>query len=133
MSDDEAKAREALQAGRIDEAQVYATLHQAAVMEGIHQRLYTVLMLSKRTMVAAEAASPRGIILIERSGTEPEEADIWNAVFNHRDAGLSNTSGPKTAVLAWARSRPADICMIRDPKTGDWSQWLPDSERRQGL
>ncbi|GAA5033021.1 hypothetical protein [Actinopolymorpha pittospori] len=130
MSDDEAKAREALAAGRIDEAQVYATLHQAAVQQGIHQRLYTVLVLSKRTMVAAEAASPRGIILIQRSGVEPEEADVWTAVLNDRDAGVSNMSGPKAVVLEWARSRPADICMIRDPETGDWSQWLPDSEGR---
>ena len=121
MSDDESKAREALEAGRPDEAQAYATLHQASVLQGIHQRLYTLLVISKRTMMAEEASSPNGIIQIHRSHTEPEPHDIWEASLRSRGNDPSSIKGSKDTVLQWAKSRPADVRLIQDPETGDWS------------
>ena len=132
MSDDESKAREALEAGRLDEAQAYATLHQASVLQGIHQRLYTLLMISKRTMMAAESGTPDGIILIHPSHNEAESDDIWEGLLRNRGSGPSCITGDKDTVLAWAQSRPADVRLIQDPKTGEWSQWPPiDAKTRK--
>ena len=125
MTENETKVHEALEAGKVQEAQVYATLHQAemvgTVREGIALLFRTV---HHATEVFAES-NTKGVTLVR----EMPHAPLWKATWRCGGRTSSAERPNRWEALQWAAEQPAGVRLILNPETNDWETFNADAIR----
>ncbi len=122
MSDEEAKARDALAAGRADEAIAYALLDVKSTLHDLWWATAKRNIQTNTWMRALAQKEGRAVTLLRRTGTRP---DMWRGEWHAGSTGgmKAYEAADKDAVLRWAADLPAGVRLILDPDTNEWVPW----------
>ncbi|MGW0226789.1 hypothetical protein ACWDWO_00610 [Actinopolymorpha singaporensis] len=127
MDDDEGKAREALAAGRTDEAIAHTLLD---MRDTLHHMWWSTAQLNhsfNTWMRALADREGRAVTLIHRDSADPR---TWHAQWNAGTSGGSKSwmGEGKEDAMRWAAELPAGVRLILDPDTNKWMPW-EDADR----